>query len=671
MNLEFIIEDAVSNPIKFTRDDNNVDQRANFDQRRYSQTKNATVDEGKTYNQKFENADIVRIEFFSNLPQNKVLIVDCDDNVYGAEMFPTVAVAYRNKFYRSTCKVSSIDGKVFIYFSDTIVYLDEDFTEQGAFAAFDGALPNIKAVAGDPVRYSIDGGVTFVSGLITEIRWNPDLQAEGYLIDAAINLINPVDGLVEINYDEKPANLYSQLLPLAGLAPGKYFVRRLHGVTTYDYSFTSEPLEIAPYHGATLALEYRHNGTYNRADLWNYVYLSDWKNVLRIPADFYKFAPAGEIDVDINDNGTPRMLRARPYRQIQINFLNMPSWLADKVQMALSHDVKMVNGYEYEVENFGQFELIDRLDLGTYTVELRQKNDRTKKIDTIVYSIDAYFEPPEVNSVSPVGGLLGPTFRTNSLAVFHFVSVPPGVLVDKETFVDGEVVTFSVSGNPSTIARSFTFLAVTDSFDGLSATFIINQLGAAPPPEFLDVDDNAVLFDHAGSQTQIVNVNSSGDYNISITGAFIFEAEKMPGDITKVRIMSPTANAGTTDRVGVVRLTLQSNAAIFQDINVTQTAPPPPPPDVMLSVSPTEIGVPANGGSRNVNVVTANPTDQWQAFSSAAWIVVSGAIQTGSKTFNIVIKKTDITTVTPRSGSVTFANILKPSDTLLVDIEQN
>ena len=43
MLLTFIIEDAVANPVKFTRDDLPTNERANFDQRRYAQTKNATV----------------------------------------------------------------------------------------------------------------------------------------------------------------------------------------------------------------------------------------------------------------------------------------------------------------------------------------------------------------------------------------------------------------------------------------------------------------------------------------------------------------------------------------------------------------------------------------------------------------------------------------------------
>ena len=64
----------------------------------------------------------------------------------------------------------------------------------------------------------------------------------------------------------------------------------------------------------------------------------------------------------------------------------MPSWLADKVQMALAHDHEDHQWLsEWEVENFGQFETLDRIDLGTYVIVLRQKDDRTKKTDSFTY----------------------------------------------------------------------------------------------------------------------------------------------------------------------------------------------------------------------------------------------------------------------------------------------
>ena len=510
MEIEFIIEDAIANPLKFTRDDLPTNERATFDQRRYAQTKNATVDADKFYNQKFEKADPIRIQFYSNFPLNQAKIVDCNDIVYGSILTPTVAVEYRNKKFRSSCRFSSIDDKLFIYFSDSRQYLDEDFTIEGDVIAYGGRLPNINALPGDVVRYSFDG-VEFFSTTITAIAWNPTLQAEGYLTAADITLLNPIDGFVEISYDEKPANLYACVIPLTTLAPGKYFVRREHGLNAYDISFTSEPLEVAESHPDTLALQYRHAGTYNRVDLWNYVYLGEWFNLIRIPADFYKFTPAGEVDIDTNDSGIPRILRAVPYRQIEISFLNMPSWLADKLQIALSHDEKIVNGYQYEIENFGNFELIDRLDLGTYTVNLRQVDDRAKKTDRFTIEITAAFDPDEHLNLAFGGVVVTSQFISNTLGVFHFVALPAWISADKSTFINGDIVSFTIAPNAALFTRSAILTAVSDAFDGLIAEISFTQLlDDTPPAAFLDATPLTIELNSLAGANDIVSVNASG-----------------------------------------------------------------------------------------------------------------------------------------------------------------
>ena len=664
MDITFIIEDAVANAVKFTLDSEPSDVRANFDQRRYAQVKNATVDEGKVYKQKFEKTDTIRLEFYSNFPLNRVKIVDCHDTVYGSLMFPAVAVQYRNLFYRSSCKLSSVDGKLFIYFADSRLYLDEDFSEEGEVIAYGGRLPNINAVPGDIFRYSLDGE-NFTSGIITAILWNTVLQVEGYLTDIDITLINPVDGYVEINYDEKPANLYAQLISLESLPEGTFFIRREHGVQGYTVSFTTEPLEVAVEHPETLALEYRHEGTYNRPDLWNYIYLEDWKNVIRIPADFYKFAPTGEVELDVNDFGVSRILRAVPFRQIELTFHNMPSWLADKLQIALSHDVKIINGYEYEVENFGQFELIDRLDLGNYVVNLRQKDDRAKKTDSFTLELTAEFVPPAHVDIPFSGGVVFSTFYSNTPFVFHFVAVPPGMLSDNPTFVDGDFCSWFVGPNPGLTIREFTLLAVCAELPGLIAEVTFTQLfDDSPAAEFLEVDTNEVSLSYLVGSNAVVLVNASGDYDISFSGPTTFLAVKESGG-TQVRITVPSANTGSATRDGVVILTLQSNGAIQQIINVVQGVSPPS----LVSITPDFWEVPNLYRTKNFNVVTQSGV-QWQAMSSHSWIHVSTAIRTGDGILNVQVDAGDFYDI-PRSGVVTLVNISNPYNTLVITIEQS
>ena len=668
MDLNLIIEDATANPIKFTLDGAPVDKRARFDQQRYAQANHTTIDPDKTYAQKFEKTDSIRIQFYSNFPQNRVRIVDCDDVQFGADMFPTVAVEYRNKFYRAQCQFSSIDGMLFIFFTEGLEYTDEDFSVPGDLMAWNGRLPNINAVPGDVVRYSMDEGATFNEGIIQEIKWNPVLQAEGYLVNVPITLVSPVPGLVEVSYDEKPANLYALSFSFGSLAPGKYFIRRQHGVSAYDVSFTSEPLDIQEVHEDTLALEYSHAGIYNRADLWNYVYLGDWTNIIRIPAAFYKFTPAGEVDVDTNDSGIPRILRAVPYRQLELSFLNMPAWLADKIQMALAHDTKIINGYQWEVENFGQFEQIDRLDLGTYTIVLRQKDDRAKKTDSFSYSLTAAFVPPTHHAIPFGGQVVESVFNSNTAGVFHFVTIPAWIIPDKATFVNGDTISFTIPANATLFDRAEVLLAVCDTIDGLTAELSFAQyFDDTPPAEFLEVSSLAVVLAYPAGSNQLLNVNSSGDYNISTSGAFTFTAVKESG-FTKVRISSPTINNTGANRTGVVRLTLQSNPAIFQDINVTQSPAPPPPPQ-LTSVLPTEWMAPNRYGTRNF-FVTTEAGCKWQVYTSHSWIHCSTAIHTGNFTINIQIDQAEDYEV-PRVGSATLVNILDATDTLVIPIEQS
>jgi hypothetical protein len=664
MDLTLIIEDATANPIKFTLDGAPVDKRARFDQQRYGQANHTTVDPDKTYQQKFEKTDSVRIQFYSNFPLNKVSIVDCEDQQFGADMFPAVAVEYRNKFFRAECTFSSIDGMLFIYFTEGLIYLDEDFTVPGELTAWNGRLPNINAVPGDIVRYSLNG-VDFSEGIITEIKWNPALQAEGYLMDVPITLITPVDGLMEVNYDEKPANLYALQFSFGSLAPGKYFIRREHGVIGYDVSFTSEPLDIQESHEETLALEYRHDGTYNRADLWNYVYLGSWTNVIRIPAAFYKFTPAGEMDVDTSDNGVPRILRAVPYRQIELNFFNMPSWLADKIQMALAHDQKIINGYQWEVENFGQFETLDRLDLGTYVIVLRQKDDRAKKVDDFTYSLSAEFVPDQHLGLPYAGGSVLSTFITNTPYEFHFLSTG-WVTPDMATFVNGDEITFTFPG-VGTIPRTIVLQAVCE-VNGLVAEITFTQVGSPPPAAYLDVSSLSVILAYPAGSNQLLNVSSSGDWDMAwIDPGYHFDGAKESG-FSQVRISSPVINDTGTNRVGALRLSLQSNPAIYKDIDITQL-PAPPPPAQLISVLPTLWNSPNRYATRNF-LVDTEPGCKWQVYTSHEWIHCSTVIHTGDATINVQLDEADFYEV-PREGSVTLVNILDPYDTIVIPIEQS
>lgn len=666
-DVNLIVEIPVANPFKFILDGANSDERADFDQRRLSDVKNASNDAGHSFDQPWEKVDSARVQFYSNFPLNRVSIIDCDDVVQGSPMTPSIAVQYRNKKYRSACKLSSINGKLFIYFMEGLEYLDEDFLVPGELVALNGVTPNINALPGDLVRFSINSGVDFISTTIASIVWNPALSAEGYLTDLDYTLLSPIDGLVEITYDQKPANLLSQALDFSALTPGTYRIRYQVGIADYTISFTTEPIDIQTKHEGTLALEYRHDGTYDAVDMWSYIYLSTWTNLVRIPTDFYKFTPAGEVEADNNDRGIPRMTRAIPYRQITISFINMPGWLADKIQVALSHDKKIINDYEWEIENYGQFEMIDQLDLGTYEVNLRQKNDRTKKVNEFPAEVTASFDPDSFSNIAFAGDVVTAEFISNTLGLFRFLSLPAWITTDLEEFSNGDIVEFTIAANATSFDRSIQLIAISDDFDGLQATIDFQQDFDDSIPEFIDVDDDTVLLAYTAGSNQLLNVSSSGDYNITFSGTHTFQAVKESG-FTQVRVSEATANNTGVNRTGTVRLTLQSNPAVFKDISVTQTV------DLGL-ISTTPAGftvppIPSAGATLSIDI-DATVGTQWQASSSQTWCIVNTSIHTGSLVgFSIFINEKPSYIPGARSAQVTLVNIINSSDTLTVYIVQ-
>lgn len=662
--INLLVEIPVANPFKFILDGANSDERADFDQRRLALVKNASG-EYIDFHQPVEKADANRVQFYSNFPLNKVTIVDCDDVVYGAPMTPSVAVQYRNKKYRSACKFATVNDKLFIYFIEGLEYTDEDFLVPGNLVALNGVTPNINALSGDVVRLSVNAGVDFIATTIDEIIWVPDLQAEGYLTNLDYSLLDPIDGLVEITYDQKPTNLLSQLLDFTGLAEGQYFVRYEVGVADYTISFTSEPIDVREKHPDTLALKYRHVGTFDKSDIWNYIYLSDWFNIIRIPTDFYKFIPAGEVEIDTNDSGIPRMLRAVPYRQLQISFINMPGWFADKMQVALSHDTKVINDYEWELaDNYGNFEMIDQLDQGTYEVNLRQKNDRTKKTNTFSAEITASFDPDSFAAIPFAGDVLEAEFISNTLGVFRFVSLPPWIETDVETFQNGDIVEFTIAANATLFERSIQLIAISDDFDNLQATIDFQQDYDDTEPQFIDVDDHDVELSGSNGSNQLLTVTSSGDFDIVEVSGFDFTVVKESG-FTQLRITAPSENAGPGNRTALIRLELQANPAVFVEIDVTQLVRVG-----LFGSEPTAFTFSSSGGGDSLDVEASAGTS-WQASSNQSWCIVDGALKTGNASVSVFVNGRDLFIPAPRFAQITIINTANPSDTLTIIVQQN
>jgi hypothetical protein len=648
MNVDYIVQIPNSNPIRFTRQGVTNNQRANFDQIMFSEAKNAGQRK-RTYKQFLENADPLRPQFFSNFPLNRLRILDFEGEQVVSHS-PAVTLAYRNKKFRSSCKFSSVNGKLFIYFDEEYEYADEDFTVQGDLVTLDGRLPNYRILAGDVIRYQIQD-FDFASTVIGSIVWNSDLQAEGLLTDVDITLLSVASGLIEITYNEKEADLFAQALDLSGLDEGIYYVQLSCGITDYLVNFISEPLSIKELHEKTLAIDYSHTGEFDSEDAWGYVYLDGYFNRKRVPANHHHLVTGGEIEIHNDDAGIAEKTRAVPYRQVIFKAFDLPSWEVDKLNLIFAHNHLIINEYEWVNEDFGTFNIIAKTDIGQFEITLRQKDDRISTTTTITVDVTAEFDPDTIEDVVFAGDVIEVVFSSNSGQIFSWLNLPDWIESDLEEFEDGDTITLTILENAGAIGRSIDLTAICDT-EGLTPEIAINQLFDDTVPLYIDVAEifQDLIFSATADQTILIPVSSSGDYDITVTG-HAFDVVKESG-FTQIRISEDTANVGPGNREAVVKLALQADPLVFVEINVTQEAAA----ITGIEVDPSEIEFGIDGGSELVTV-DADPSIDWQAVPSESWIVCDSSIQSG----DVLV----LVTVNPGGaaiGNVTFVNINDPTD---------
>lgn len=678
-NVTFYVGIPIANVIKFTVDSLPKNQRASFDQQSFDQSVHASTEEN-SFALPFEKSDPLRPQFYTNFPAVKLELIKVFDNkeTFISDGFPAIAKSYINKKYRSTCQFSSINGKLFIYFEEGPIYLDDGFTVQGEIFDHEGRLPNVNVKVGDLIRYKIGTSAAFDFTEVVSIEWLPALQAQGFLTDVDYNIFTPVEGIVEITYDEKPTNLYAHAVSLIGLEDGCYKVRLKFGISHSSYSaqFTSEPMDVRDEHPKSLALIYSHVGQYSRADIWQYEYLNDWTNQMRLPSEFYKFEPAGEVEVYLNDAGKPDVTRAVPFRQMVFTAFHIPSWLVDKLNVIFSHDTKKINGYHWENENFGSKDNIERTDISTFSIQLKQVEDRTIFNNEFTAEIDASWTPSSFTNLAFGGVVVAAVFNSSLTdSVFRFRSLPNWITPDVESFSDGDTVNFTIAANAVAFERTEILVAVTDVFDDLLVPLSFHQLydtTIPPPVEHLEVEDENVQLNYPAGSNRQIGVSASGDYTISFSGAHTFVAVKENGFLN-IRISEPTANHGTADRTGTVRLTLDSNNAIFVDITVTQFFRP----EQILSLTPAlgqTIG--ENGEAFSIFVDVLEAGTQWQAIAVGAWAQANTffntSVQIGDNGAFLVTANGRPPYIPPGTVmTINFINVMNPADLKTFTIQQN
>jgi hypothetical protein len=243
--------------------------------------------------------------------------------------------------------------------------------------------------------------------------------------------------------------------------------------------------------------------------------------------------------------------------------------------------------------------------------------------------------------------------------------LPSWIETNVETFQNGDIVEFTIAANATLFERSIQLIAISDDFDNLQATIDFHQLYDDSEPQFIDVDDHDVELSGADGSDQLLNVTSSGDYNIVPISGFAFTVVKESG-FTQLRITAPSENEGPGNRTAVIRLELQANPAIFVDIDITQLVRVG-----LFGSAPTAFTFDINGGADSA-FIEASTSTQWQASSShSSWCAVDTGLKTGSQSINIFVSTRDFFVPAPRFAQITIVNVNNPLNTLTIIVQQN
>jgi hypothetical protein len=667
--MKFYVDFPVANPLRFTRRGVTNNHRANFDQIRYAEAEHAGTQK-KMYAQLFENTDPLRPQFFTNFPKKKIEITKYNENGTSeiVQTYTTVNTArtYRNLKYRSACNFSSIDGKLFIYFTSNVEYLDSDFSIQGDLVEHDGRRPNINALEGDSVSFKFDTVGDWLSSVIidpSDTSWNKELKAEGYIVDYDINLLEPVTGLVEITYDEKEVDLFYKEISLSGYDEGIYTIAISFGLSSFDMIFDSEPIYIKEEHKNTLALQYRHNGTYDDEEQHGYLYLSDWVNVLRLPAKHHEMTPSGEVTVYEDDFGNPSATRAVPDRQVTFKAFNIPTWVLDKLNLIFAHDELIINEYQWEKSNFGSADYAERTDFVIkFEIPLKQKGDRRLASTEFESSLTASFTPSSIEEVYG-GGVTNVTFNCSAEeTIFKFQNLPSWITTDVDEFENGDVIEVTIAANAGYIERSYQLVAVSDDIEGLTATIDVEQAFNVAAPGYVDVAETYVDFPSIATSYP-VNVSASSAWSITkLGGASWLTVTEVSGTQLSLAVLS---NGTTSSRTETVRVYLDSDATKYKDITVEQYASSSA---LSINISPTEWELEYLPDVLSLSVIAPSSLTH-QAKSNNSWLTIDTTLKTGNATRSVSASKW--TGKAARMGSVTVFSTDNPTNQKTLLVTQN
>jgi hypothetical protein len=220
-----------------------------------------------------------------------------------------------------------------------------NFTDAGSGKTqiwFSDGMPNIYEV-GQPISV-IDEPLLNGDYVIEEMRAGTG-DAEG----AIVLIIDKVytDPTITANvvavYDIEAYDVYEVLIDWPAYAVGNYYLRFEGSDTQLEaYTAQTEPVELVESTDGLIVLTY-----YNYDNAFNIDYITGIRFTLLVEGELLPDNPGGEREEMDNSQRRPLVLREYVTRIMNMIVEEVPPYLAEKIALALAHDVKYLDGIEY------------------------------------------------------------------------------------------------------------------------------------------------------------------------------------------------------------------------------------------------------------------------------------------------------------------------------------
>ena len=308
---------------------------------------------GFCYNQKFRQSDIVKVQARSNVDSITLALFDDEQNEIQQIPFVKKADFFSKKLDFSVQIVSNGGVQSRIY-----------------FPAFQ-VIP-FQVIEGETVIEIINSLETTLNGSYVVISESTDLvtNAQYLVINREYVSASPlITATLLVDSSVVPFDIYEASIDFSVINEGVYYIEAYRVDFKEETLYYSEPFEVKESYNNVLKINYS-----NFDNAFDLDYTTGLVNLIRPECILFKRVPATENVSLRNTDNTVNILSAKPQRKFEVQFIMLPPYLYEKLAIALSHDVLVINGVEFTCEEgLNEPDYIDRFGLANATAIVEQK----------------------------------------------------------------------------------------------------------------------------------------------------------------------------------------------------------------------------------------------------------------------------------------------------------